>query len=667
MPSDTRTLFQKALALHQGGDAVGAQALYRKVLKHDPRHFDSLHLLGLTYVQQGELARGAEQISAALAVRPGFAEAHYNLGHALLSLGRPADALASFERAIALNGRDPLSHFERGNALKELGRSAEAMQSFEAALGLVPRFADAHNNIGVVLKDEGRFEEALAHYDKAISLRPSYAEAHSNRGNVLKELERFEEALASYDRAIALRPDYAEAYSNRGNALARLGSPERALESHDRAISLRPDYAEGHNNRGNALKDLGRLDQALASFDTALRLRPDYAEALSNRGGALAELGRLDEALADHDRAVSLKPKSAEAWCSRGNALVDLDRPMDALASYEEAMRLKPAFAMARYNASLVALRKRDFATGFDFYRARFAAEKPGARGPETVLPPWDGAACDGEVLLWAEQGLGDEVFFAAMLSLVDPAQKIALSADKRLHPALARSFPHVRLIGREVTEQRVEGPFVAQAAVGDLGFLLKVDAARIAQRRYPYLIADQARRAALRVANSPAGGELVCGVAWRSGNMKLGHHRSVALADFAPLLQLPGLRLVNLQYGQVEEEIAGVAARLGSTVNIAGDVDVFNDIEGLLALIDACDVVFTIDNVTAHLAGALGKLAVVLVPAGQGRHWYWGGESRSLWYPSLTLAYQQVIGSWREPVTEASRFVAGMLGRANG
>ena len=179
-----------------------------------------------------------------------------------------------------------------------------------------------------------------------------------------------------------------------------------------------------------------------------------------------------------------------------------------------------------------------------------------------------------------------------------------------------------------------------------------------MAQRRYPYLVASADRKQQIREANPQLAGGRLCGISWRSGNKRMGASRSLGLADLAPVLTLPGFSFVNLQYGEVAADIAALRERLGVNVQQAMGVDVFHDIDGLLALIDLCDVVVTIDNVTAHLAGALGKAGVVLVPTGRGRYWYWGGEERSLWYPSLELVYQEGDGDWAPAITRASRLV---------
>jgi tetratricopeptide (TPR) repeat protein len=559
----------------------------------------------------------------AIALKPDFAEAHCNRANALLELERHSDALSGYDRAIALRPQFFQAHLSRGIALTALGRQSEALESFKMAAAMKPDYADAHYNLGKLLKELGRFEEALISYDEAIRLRPNHAETHSNRGNVLKELKLFDEALRGYDRAISLRPDLPEAHTNRGNVLIRLLRLEEGLASHDVAVRLNPDSADAHNNRGNALKELNRLDEALASFDRAIELKPDYAEAFSNRGNALRELGRLE----------------------------------DATESFNTALALAPAEPGILYNKAIVSLQRQDFAEGFEFYLARWNSEEFEERRPATEIPAWDGSDIEGEVLLWAEQGLGDEVFYASMLSLLEPGRtRIALSSDKRLHPIYARSFPGIRLIDRAATNRAITGPFAAQAPIGNLGHLLRADAGRIAQRRYPYLAASAERARQIAEVNPITGQGRICGISWRSGNKRMGASRSIRLAELAPVLTLPGLTFVNLQYGEVDDEIREAKDLLGVEVHRLQDVDVFNDIDGLLSAIDLCDMVLTIDNVTAHLAGALGKDSAVLVPKGKARYWYWGGERQSLWYPSLRLVYQESVGDWEPAIAAAAR-----------
>ena len=271
--------FQQAMALHQNGRLQEAQAIYRQILKSQPNHVDSLHLLGVIAYETGDYHSAVDLIGRAIAIFPDAA-AFYN---------------------------------NRGNALLELKRLKAAVADYDKAISLKPDYAQAYNNRGNALMELKRQKEAIADYDKAVSFKPDYVQAYNNRGSALQELGRLDDAIASFDRAISLRPDFADVYGNRGIALQKLKRLDAAVASFDKAISLKPDFAEAYCNRGIALQELRQLDAAIASFDKAISFKPDLAEAYCNRGTALQELKRLDAAAANFDRAVLLKPDFADA------------------------------------------------------------------------------------------------------------------------------------------------------------------------------------------------------------------------------------------------------------------------------------------------------------------------------------------------------------------
>lgn len=169
-----QTQFQEALSLHQRGSLDRAEAIYQAILRTQPKHFFSMHYLGVVAYQTGRLETAFKLISEAIKVNPSNAAAYSNFGLVLQKLKRFDEAVASFERALALE----------------------------------PANAAAYNNRGIALKEVQRLDEALASYDQALALKPDYVDACYNRGNLLKDLERFEEALSSYERGLALNPDF---------------------------------------------------------------------------------------------------------------------------------------------------------------------------------------------------------------------------------------------------------------------------------------------------------------------------------------------------------------------------------------------------------------------------------------------------------------------------
>ena len=114
--------------------------------------------------------------------------------------------------------------------------------------------------------------------------------------------------------------------------------------------------------------------------------------------------------------------------------------------------------------------------------------------------------------------------------------------------------------------------------------------------------------------------------------------------------MRLPDCRFIDLQYGDTRADREAIEADFGVKVERMPDVDNTNDIDGLAALITACDVVVTTSNTTAHLAGALGKETYILVPSGRGRMWYWfRGREDSPFYPRVRLKRQRPKQHWAE------------------
>jgi Tfp pilus assembly protein PilF len=221
-----------------------------------------------------------------LAIRPDTAEVLHNRGNALQALRRPAEALASYDRALAIKPDHVGALNNRGLALLGLHRPADALASFDRALAVRPDHAGAHNNRGNTLQELQRPAEALASYESALAIRPDHAEALYNRGVVLKGLRRPDEALASFDSALAIDPNHVDALNNRGVVLRDLDRPHEALASYDRALSLDPGYAEAHSNRSCVALLLGDFERGFEEFEWRWRVpeiapwRRDFAQPL---------------------------------------------------------------------------------------------------------------------------------------------------------------------------------------------------------------------------------------------------------------------------------------------------------------------------------------------------------------------------------------------------
>ena len=313
MNTDTEQLLPKAFSLHQAGNIVEAESLYRVILKEDGDNPLVLSMLGMLCLQRGEWEEGIQLLNTSLAIEPNQPDTLSNLGYALQNLRRYDEAVENYDRAIALFPDHVSAYFNRGNALQYLGRYEDAAASFRKALILRPNHANTCVNLGNVLTKLGRHDEALSNYIKALNLKPGDAGIANNLGLSLKALGRYKEALNYFSTAISAQPGYADAHFNRALTLQQMGRSEEALAGSEKVIALQPEHAEAHSLRGQILQNMERYEEALASYQTALAINPEHVGTLTHLGVLQMEQGRSAEAIESFTQALEVDPECAVA------------------------------------------------------------------------------------------------------------------------------------------------------------------------------------------------------------------------------------------------------------------------------------------------------------------------------------------------------------------
>ncbi len=241
-PATLRPLFDEALAHHRAGRLQQAEQLYRQILSSQPRHAETLHMLGLLAYQAGKLDLAVDLLDKAIAEDSSQARYFFNLGVVRQKQGRPEAAAEAYQKTLNLDSDyvDALSNL--GNIRLEQGRLDEAAACHHRVLELNQRSAEGHNNLGAVLKEQGRLDEAVASYRRALELKPDHLEALCNLGSALMDQDRLEEAIASFQKAISSKPDYVKAHTNLGFAYLWKQEPDEALASFRRAADIRHNH-----------------------------------------------------------------------------------------------------------------------------------------------------------------------------------------------------------------------------------------------------------------------------------------------------------------------------------------------------------------------------------------------------------------------------------------
>ena len=264
-------------------------------------------------------------------------------------LGKKSEALNAAQKVVALCPGEASAHSNLGVMLKDMGRIDEAEACLRQAIVLQSDDAESHNRLGSTLEKLDRLDEAEASYRQVIALRSEHPEALSNLGNVLRMLGNLDESQIWLRQAIACRPEYAEAHNNLGIALQEMGMWEEAKESFKNALTFRSNYAEAHNNLGNVLQEMGMWEEAEASLRQALTLDSNFSIAHNSLGVALQKMYRLGEAEVCYRKAIALKSDNVSAQSNLGKLLQKSERFDEATELYTKVLEIKPGHAEASH------------------------------------------------------------------------------------------------------------------------------------------------------------------------------------------------------------------------------------------------------------------------------------------------------------------------------
>ncbi|MGY0787975.1 tetratricopeptide repeat protein [Azospirillum argentinense] len=628
-PDDVAARLGRAVAHHRAGRLADAERDYRAVLVAAPRHPDALHLLGVLALQAGHPGPAVELIEEAIRQAGGVADYHDNLGSALAALNRHAEAVDAHRMAAALNPLSAQPRHNLGNAFQAQALPGLAALAFTAAVELEPGYAKAWYNLGNALRAQNRLADALRAFARATVLTPAMVEAHINLSDALSTAGRLDEALAQARAALRLRPDDPRAHHTLGAVLQRKGAFESAEIAYREALKRAPNHPMTLNNLGSVLLKLGRPSQAERCFREVLGRNPHAVEAIHNLGNALRAQGQFTK----------------------------------AEACYEEALAHDPNLASASDNLAVIALLHGRLERGWEGYERRFAA---GRVLPDRRIdaPRWRGEGLRRRrLLIWREQGMGDEILFASCYgdAIAWGGGPVTIETDPRMVSLFARSFPRATVRAETLDAEGLEtvAPPDAdlQVPAGSLPSLLR-GALDSFDQFAPWLKPDPVRTVLWRERLDTLGPGLKIGVAWRS-HLATPEHKGAytTLDQWGPLLALPGVVFVNLQYGDCAAEIAAAEARFGVTIRRWDDLDLKDDVEGAAALTGNLDLIITPATAAGELAGALG------VPVWRFGHRDWTqlGTGVRPWFPSMRLFQPRPGETFDDVLAGMARRLAAM------
>lgn len=452
------------------------------------------------------------------------------------------------------------------------------------------------------------------------------------------------------------------------DALHGMGLFARRVELYDTAASLirqaievDPSNGGYWSNLGNVLQKMDRWDEAIEAHRTAVRLSPNHFAIRQNLGSALNMVDRPFEALPHFREALRLNPDSPDTAASYATTLYRVGEYGAAARFFRQALAGNPRHPVAHFNNAVNLNWMGRWSEGWPGYEWRYATQ--GFHRPPTRFrapDPLPGDLHDRDVLVFGEQGIGDEIRFATMVpDLIDRGAAVTLECTAKLQPLFQRSFPTATVrafpVPGQASEAGLDG-FDIVLPTGSLGRLLRMGADRFPEHG-GVLRPDPARvdRLKRRIAELGPGPKI--GLCWRSrarGRTRAEYYPEVA--ELGPILAVPGATFVNLQYDECAAELAEIRERFGVAVHVIEGLDLFDDLDGSAALTAALDLVVSANTSVATIAGGVGIPTIEFhgrpVPSG------YLVKGHDPWFPSVTPIGKRMADPWGRTLRSIAKLV---------
>jgi len=575
-----------------------AQQIYQKILEKYPNNLEAINNSATIYLIHNDMKEANKLYEKSLIINNQQIEILLNLSNYYLNNLDHASATKFVTDAYKIQPTHWQTSFNLGRLKYQENAYLEALKYYQKALNLNPNFSLIYNNIGLCYEMLGSYEDALKNYQHALTLSPGEIKAHINIASLHLRFHKYTDCLTSIELAMKYVKNNLEIECIYIDCLILMRNLTEAEEAIQRNYLIHPEQI------------LIMLREIELNY-----IQEDYSKA--------EEIAK---------KVLNKEKNNAEALSN----LLLIYANTNNLEKFDELIKNFPFIIEGDYqkNKLLIALNKLknfDFKTGWEFYKSRFFASGVVSNRkyfnniskfniPESINN------VTKKTLIIKEQGLGDQILFTKFLTLIEN-KNIDVQIDKRLLELYKRNLPQICFVD-EVRNEDYEY-MIGLADIGSYFLQDKNDFKNFNDFKMTKLVDYQI----------PIPTKKRCGISWKS-HAQTGDAKTISLENFKKIISTPDLTFINLQYGDVDAEIEELNNSINNKLENDRQVDKFNDMEKLFALVNSCDYIITTSNVTAHIAGILGKKTFLLIVSGRGKLWYWNHieNGYSLWYPSIKI-----------------------------
>ena len=562
--------------------------------------------------------------------------------------GEKNSALKKMKRYIKYNKKDFVTLYNYSVMLDKAGKKEEAINNYKIVLKNDPKNWRAISNLYLAYFDQQEFSESLILADRLLELKPNDQPTLRDKAHIQFYLNELNEAKKNVEASIKLNPKDYIALNVLGMILDKMGLFSEAKKVYLSAIKIKQNYYPTYSNLGKTYLELMDPTNAIKILELGIKINPGFVNAYNNLGTAYNKIGEYKKAIEIYLKILEKNPEHKDVNSNLALSYFNNKNYIQAEKYFLKTNKINPNDMNFKKNFAHFLLYKKDYSRAWHYWDERLNKDEYYInRNWKNKIRKFVFTGSElkkgDKLLIIKEQGIGDEILYSTIYKdLINQFPDCLIETEERLISLFKRSYsaekniiPFLSLSNDSVNLKKFDKVIFA----GSLGKFFRKDVNDFSSKSYLEPLKENVGYVS-SLLNQYKG--IKIGLSWKSKREFYGEGKSININDFESLLTIPNSHFINLQYGNIDEDLKQIINNDKFNLLTLKNIDLMNDFEKISALLRSLDLFITVSNSTAHLAGALNVPTILIKPKSFAIFHYWNqSESKTPWYDSIELVEQ--------------------------
>ena len=562
--------------------------------------------------------------------------------------GNKSKAFGKLKNYLKNNPGDDIARFNFAIMCTETNKIDLAIENYKQVIKKNKNHWESRFNLYIIYLDRQLYNEAHQYVDEVLKIKNNFQPALRDKALILNYLQKSDEAFKYIVSALKQNQEDYIALNTLGLILISLKRTNEAKNTFIRAIEVNPKYFSSYNNLGHCYTLLNMRKNSFEAFNKALNLDPNSTAVKNNLANYFIDTGDYKKALIYYFQALKPDPNNYKLLFNIAIAYTNLDDEKKAEEYFKKSYAINPNSEGLHKNYSMLLLKQKRYKEAWKLFDGRLKLNAFHSKHGDMInitkkLSNKNEFNKEDKILVIREQGIGDEILFSTMYAdMIKKYPNTYFESDKRLITLFERSLNNKKEkiffpFGTFTRKEKDLSTFKNVIFAGSLGSLFRNDIKNFTGKSF--LKPELKKVNEIQKLFKNMGKEKKIGISWKSQKARYSEDKSKNLNDLKLILKIPNIKFINLQYGEMLDELEDFKNKENIEITTIDKIDLFNDFESICALLKNLDLFISVSNSTAHLAGAIGVPTFLIKPPNHATFHYWNQkEEKTPWYNSIKL-----------------------------